>query len=33
MQYIPGTKIVSPGLKKLQGGADLIAFLKEATSS
>jgi hypothetical protein len=33
LQYIPGTKMVFPGLKKPQDRADLISFLKEATSS
>ena len=31
-QYIPGTKMVFPGLKKPQDRADLIAYLKQATS-
>ncbi|MCO5612263.1 hypothetical protein L7F22_066528 [Adiantum nelumboides] len=31
-KYIPGTKMVFPGLKKPQDRADLIAFLKESTS-
>ncbi|KAJ0085929.1 hypothetical protein Patl1_07687 [Pistacia atlantica] len=33
MQYIPGTKMVFPGLKKPQDRADLIAYLKQSTSS
>lgn len=32
MQYIPGTKMVFPGLKKPQDRADLIAYLKESTA-
>ncbi|RRT52667.1 hypothetical protein BHM03_00013851 [Ensete ventricosum] len=31
MQYIPGTKMVFPGLKKPQERADLIAYLKQST--
>ena len=31
-QYIPGTKMVFPGLKKPQDRADLIAYLKESTA-
>jgi cytochrome c len=33
MQYIPGTKMVFPGLKKPQERADLIAYLKSSTSA
>ncbi|KAJ6885022.1 hypothetical protein NC652_031888 [Populus alba x Populus x berolinensis] len=32
-QYIPGTKMVFPGLKKPQERADLIAYLKQSTGS
>mmetsp|Transcript_16592 Transcript_16592/g.36073 ORF Transcript_16592/g.36073 Transcript_16592/m.36073 type:complete len:113 (-) Transcript_16592:989-1327(-) len=31
-KYIPGTKMVFAGLKKQQDRADLITFLKKATS-
>lgn len=31
-QYIPGTKMVFPGLKKPQDRADLIAYLKQSTA-
>jgi cytochrome c len=32
-KYIPGTKMVFPGLKKPQERADLIAYLKNSTSA
>lgn len=33
VQYIPGTKMVFPGLKKPQERADLIGYLKKSTAS
>ena len=33
VQYIPGTKMVFPGLKKPQDRADLISYLKQSTAS
>lgn len=32
MQFIPGTKMVFPGLKKPQERADLISYLKKSTA-
>ncbi|KMZ75218.1 Cytochrome c [Zostera marina] len=32
-KYIPGTKMVFPGLKKPQERTNLIAFLKDSTSA
>ncbi|KAK4605523.1 hypothetical protein RGQ29_013544 [Quercus rubra] len=31
-KYIPGTKMVFPELKKPQGRADLISYLKQSTA-
>lgn len=33
VQYIPGTKMVFAGLKKPQERTDLIAYLKDSTST
>ena len=33
VQYILGTKMVFPGLKKPQDHADLISYLKQSTAS
>ena len=33
VQFIPGTKMVFPGLKKPQERADLIAYLKKSTAA